>query len=78
MSAKEPTMTIAQKFTQVLAQWVQVSLELNGTPDGWVPITSLDLTPEEIEQGLVYILEVENDQVQFIETDILNIYRWYS
>ena len=71
-------MTIAQKFTQVLAQWVQVSLELNSTPDGWVPITSLDLTSEELEQGLIYILEVENDQVQFIETDILNIYRWYS
>ena len=71
-------MTIAQKFTQVLAQWVQVSLELNGTPDGWVPITSLDLTPEELEKGLVYILEVEGDRVQFIETDKLHIYLWYS
>lgn len=68
---------LAIRYVKALSTWVQTSLELNGTPDGWVPISALGLSDEDIEIGIDWgILRIRyaKKAVLFDETNVLTIY----
>ena len=68
---------LAIRYVKALSTWVQTSLELNGTPDGWVPISALGLSNLDIEIGMEWgILRIKYAQkmVLFDETNVLTIY----
>lgn len=68
---------LAIRYVKALSTWVQTSLELNGTPDGWVPISALGLSNLDIEIGMEWgILRIKyaRKMVLFDETNVLTIY----
>jgi len=68
---------LAIRYVKALSIWVQTSLELNGTPDGWVPISALGLSDEDVEMGIEWgILSIKyaKKTVLFDETNVLTIY----
>lgn len=68
---------LAIRYVKALSTWVQTSLELNGTPDGWVPISALGLSNLDIEIGMEWgIIRIKYAQkmVSFDETNVLTIY----
>jgi len=61
-------------IVNALPKWVQSSLEINGTPDGWVPVYSLGLTTAEIRWAFVCnVVELDGLNLRFKEEDATTI-----
>jgi len=85
------TTTATLNIIKALPRWVQASLEINGTPDGWVPAFRLDLFANEIFTAYeANIIDIKDDtarltlrhqlhldsEVRFIEENVITIYNW--
>jgi len=71
------TATTTINIISALPKWVQWSVELNGNPDGWVPLYCLELTAEEIDTAYdANIIDVDDDEVRFLEENVVTIYNW--
>jgi len=77
MTTTTTTATTTLNIIKALPCWVQWSLELNGNPDGWVPLHCLELTAEEIDTAYeANIIDVDDDEVRFLEENVITIYNW--
>jgi len=63
--------TAITNIIKALPQWMKASIEINGTPDGWVPVYSLGLTTSEIRWAFVCdVVELDGLNLRFKEEDI--------
>ena len=71
------TATTTLNIIKALPRWVQSSLEVNGTPDGWVPLDLLNLSADEIYVASeANIIDIDDTVVRFVEENAITIYNW--
>ena len=71
------TATATLNIIKALPRWVQSSLEINGTPDGWVPLDHLNLSADEIYiASEANIIDIDDTVVRFVEENAITIYNW--
>lgn len=71
------TTTTTLNIIKALPRWVFWSLDINGNPDGWVPVDCLELTAEEIDIAYeANIIDVDDDEARFLEENVITIYNW--
>lgn len=71
------TATATLNIIKALPRWVQSSLEINGTPDGWVPLDLLNLSADEIHIAYeANIIDIDDTVVRFVEENAITIYNW--
>ena len=78
------TATTTINIISALPKWVQWSLTINGTPDGWVPLHHLDMTLEDLmvayDANIVDIRDTSawlvDSQIRFVEENVITIYNW--
>ena len=72
------TLTTTLNIIKALPRWVQLSLKINGTPDGWVPLDHLNLSADEIYiASEANIIDIDDDTVvRFVEENVITIYNW--
>ena len=71
------TATATLNIIKALPRWVQSSLEINGTPDGWVPLDLLNLSADEIYLASeANIIDIDDTVVRFVEENAITIYNW--
>jgi len=71
------TATATLNIIKALPRWVQSSLEINGTPDGWVPLDLLNLSADEIYiASEANIIDIDDTVVRFVEENAITIYNW--
>jgi len=71
------TATTTINIISALPKWVQWSLTINGTPDGWVPCYCLGLTTDEISTAFnCNIIDIDGLNLRFIEENVITIYNW--
>ena len=69
--------TTTLNIIKALPRWVQSSLEVNGTPDGWVPLDLLNLSADEIYiASEANIIDIDDTVVRFVEENAITIYNW--
>lgn len=69
--------TTTLNIIKALPRWVQSSLEVNGTPDGWVPLDLLNLSADEIHIAYeANIIDIDDTVVRFVEENAITIYNW--
>ena len=84
MTTTTTTTTATLNIIKALPRWVQSSLEINGTPDGWVPAYRLDLFADEIFTAYeANIIDIKDDtvrlidsEIRFVEENVITIYNW--
>ena len=71
-------LTTTLNIIKALPRWVQLSLKINGTPDGWVPLDHLNLSADEIHIAYeANIIDIDDDTVvRFVEENVITIYNW--
>ena len=89
MTTATTTATATINIISALPKWVQSSLEINGTPDGWVPCHCLGLTIDDLtvayEANIIdicptYFKDIANrlidSNIRFVEENVITIYNW--
>ena len=77
MTTTTTTTTATLNIIKALPRWVQSSLEINGTPDGWVPLDLLGMTEEEVHASYeANIIDIQDDTARFVEENVITIYNW--
>ena len=69
--------TATLNIIKALPRWVQLSLKINGTPDGWVPLDLLNLSADEIHIAYeANIIDIDDTVVRFVEENVITISNW--